>query len=303
MSGTGEGIDPAGRLDLGAVGLFAGTLRPSRGGTLDAVAEVEALGFPTLWVSGGIDGETLFEDLHAMLGATEHIKIGVGILNIWVLDAERTAAAYHEVEAAHPDRLLLGLGVSHPEMINRRPEQPYQKPLAFTRRYLDEIDASPAPVPVERRVLAALGPRMLTLAGERTAGAHPYFVPVDHTASARATLGDGPLLLPEQAAVLETDPSRARAVARDHMEIYLTLTNYTNNLMQFGFEPADLEHGGSDRLVDAVVAWGDVEAVTARARAHLDAGADHVGLQIIGPTGDLPRGQWQELASALSLSA
>jgi probable F420-dependent oxidoreductase len=186
----------------------------------------------------------------------------------------------------------------------------YERPLTKMRGYLDAMDQAPfmadKPSAEPTRVLAALGPKMLGLAAERAAGAHPYFVPVEHTAMARDTLGPGPLLCVEQAAVLQTDPEPARAAARAHMAIYLTLPNYTNNLRRLGFGDDDLGGGGSDRLVDALVAWGDVDAVAERVRAHQTAGADHVCIQVLGTNAEdarrLPLEQWRALAPALRLS-
>jgi probable F420-dependent oxidoreductase len=187
---------------------------------------------------------------------------------------------------AYPDRFLLGVGVSHAPSVAERGHT-YASPIETMRTYLDAMDAAPyrpvAPARPPLRVLAALGPRMLELAAERAWGAHPYFTPVEHTAFARKTLGDGPLLAPEQGFLLNTDPAEAHATARAHMGYYLALDNYRNNLLRLGFSEEDVAGEGSDRLVDAIVAWGDVESVTDRVKAHLDAGADHVCVQALGP--------------------
>jgi probable F420-dependent oxidoreductase len=204
---------------------------------------------------------------------------------------------------AFPDRFVLGLGVSHQPMVDFVKGQHYDKPLTKMRTYLEAMDNAiyVAPKPATAtRVLAALGPKMLRLAAERAQGAHPYFVPVEHTSVAREALGAGPLLCPEQAVVLSTDAEVARAAARQHMATYLTLPNYTNNLRRLGWSDEDLEPPGSDKLVDAIVAWGDEDAIVARVRDHLERGADHVAVQVLDPDASaLPMPQWRALAPAL----
>jgi probable F420-dependent oxidoreductase len=214
------------------------------------------------------------------------------------------AAGQRSLCEAFPGRFLLGLGVSHQPMVDHLRGQHYEKPYTKMRTYLDAMDGAlyMAAPPSEEpgRVLAALGPKMLELAATRALGAHPYFVPVEHTALARETLGTGPMLCPEQAVVLSTDPIEARAAARQHMATYLGLPNYTNNLRRLGWVDADLGDGGSDRLVDAIVAWGDEDAVIARVQAHLDAGADHVCVQVLdSDAAALPMPQWRRLAPGL----
>jgi len=192
--------------------------------------------------------------------------------------------------------------VSHSRLVDRDEPGRYTKPIDRTRAYLDALDATSPPVPRDERCLAALGPRMLELARDRTAGAHPYFVPVEHTAFARDALGDGPLLAPEQMVVLERDASAAREIARATMALYLQLPNYTNNLRRFGVTDDDLADGGSDRLVDAIVAWGDEQAIAQRVQAHLDAGADHVCVQVLAAGGrgrEVPSAELRALAPAL----
>lgn len=272
------------------------------------VAELEELGYGAVWIPEAMGRDPM---VHAalLLEATERIVVATGIANIWNRAANTMTAAQRTLTGAFPDRFLLGLGVSHSVMVEGVLGERYERPLSKMRAYLDAMDRSPylasAPAAEPTRVLAALGPRMLQLAAERAAGAHPYFVPVEHTAMARQTLGRGPLLCVEQAAVLQTDPEQARAAARAHMALYLTLPNYTNNLRRFGFGDEDLDGGGSDRLVDALVAWGDVDAVAQRVRAHHDAGASHVCLQVLGSTADdarrLPLEQWRRLAAALEV--
>ena len=188
---------------------------------------------------------------------------------------------------------MLGVGIGHPEATSD-----YRRPLRTMRAFLDGLDASPTPPPADERCLAALGPKMLDLAGERTAGTHPYFTPVDHTQFARERLGSGKLVAPELACVVDTDPVRAKAVARDYAKLYLGLRNYTKNLLDLGFTERDLADGGSDRLIDAVIPQGSAEQIAEVARAHLDAGADHVCLQPLGEEG-IPRKSWTALANAL----
>jgi probable F420-dependent oxidoreductase len=278
-------------MELGRLGLWSGELRSIDAAQAASVAaEVEALGYGTLWVPGRSGGPVL-DLVGALLDATSRLVVATGILNISMHEPADVRDAWHRLEERHPGRFLLGLGVSHGR---------YRKPLAAMRAYLDELDSGPDAVPAERRVLAALGPRMLALSGERTAGAHPYFVLVAHTAAARELLGDGPLLAPEQAVTLQEDREADRRAARAHMERYLTLPNYTNNLLRHGFEPDDLRDGGSDRLADAIVAGGGLDGIRERVEQHRAAGADHVSLQVVGATPDKPPlAQWRALAATL----
>jgi probable F420-dependent oxidoreductase len=237
-----------------------------------------------------------------LLGATETLVTGTGIANVWARHPATMQGGAATLGGAYPGRFVLGLGISHAPMIDSS-GQHYEKPLDHMRRYLDAMDAAALDDPVTDadvpRVLAALRPQMLDLARERADGAHPYFVPPEHTPVARAALGLGKLLIPEQAVVLENDPAAARRVARAHMDLYLKLPNYVNNLRHLGYTDEDVASGGSDRLVDAVVAWGDESAIVTRVHEHLDAGADHVLLQ---PLGDLEGalGQLERLAPALN---
>lgn len=279
---------------VGRYGVWSIGLRsedPARRGELDeAAAELEQLGYGAVWLGGNSAAA------HAapLIGATRRIVVGTSILNIWQQDAPASAAGFSEVEADHPGRFLLGLGVSHGPLVKE-----YSRPYAAMTGYLDALDE--AGVPADRRVLAALGPRMLKLSGERAAGAVPYLVTPEHTARAREILGEGPLLAPEFGVVLEADPSRARALARDHLALYLTLPNYTDNFLRLGFTEADLTADGSDRLVDALYAWGDDDRIRHRVNAFHEAGADHVALQVVdGGTRDaLPREAWRRLAALL----
>src|SRR5436190_11628613 len=273
-------------IDLGPVGLwtFHLDLLPVPRAQ-ETVAELEQLGFGAVWLPEAMGRDPM---VHAatLLEASDRIVLATGIASIWNRTPLAMSAAQRTLTSAFPDRFLLGLGVSHGPMVEGMLGERYERPLTKMRSYLDAMDSAPymadAPSTEPQRVLAALGPKMLGLAAERAAGAHPYFVPVEHTATARQTLGSGPLLCVEQAAVISTDPDVARTAARAHMAIYLTLPNYTNNLRRHGFGDDDLDGGGSDRLVDAIVAWGDVDAVVERVRAHQEAGADHVCLQVLG---------------------
>jgi probable F420-dependent oxidoreductase len=220
--------------------------------------------------------------------------VASGIVSVWTAAPEAVGSAVAGLERRFPGRFLLGIGASHAPLV-----QDYRRPFAHVVAYLDALDALDTPVPPERRVLAALRPRMLELAAARTAGAHPYFVPVEHTARAREILGRGPLLVPEVAVVLQPDPAQARELARAYASIYLGLPNYTQNLRDFGFEDDDIAGGGSDRLIDAVIPWGDATTVAARVREHHDAGADHVCLQVVASRQDFPLDGYRQLAAAL----
>jgi probable F420-dependent oxidoreductase len=287
-------------MDLGKVGIWTFTLHALEDGELaEALAELEELGYGAVWYPGR-GAETSLKQARRLLDASTSMKFATGIVSIWASDAAEVAAGVGEIRAAHPGRFLLGLGVSHPEAVNRNEPGRYDKPLAAMVSFLDALDAAGDEHPGER-ALAALGPRMLRLSADRAAGGHPYFVPVEHTAFAREQLGTGPLLAPEQAVVLETDPAKAREIARAHMQIYLQLVNYTSNLRRFGFTDDDINGGGSDRLVDAIVAWGDAETIANRVKSHHDAGADHVCLQVLGADPmSPPRGDWRTLAVAIT---
>lgn len=289
---------------IGRIGVWHGGLGRIPAATARrAAAEIEQLGYGALWFGEGPGTKEAFSHAALLLAATERITVATGIANIWGRDAAAANGATHTLAEAYDGRFLLGLGASHAPIVSLRGHT-YAKPLAAMRDYLDGMDAAPYEGPVAEpppaRVLAALGPKMLELARDRGAGAHPYLVPTDHTARAREILGDGPLLAPEQAVVLETDPAKARAAARAHTRFYLELPNYVGNLRRFGFDDDDFTGGGSDRLVDALVAWGDVDAVRRRVQEHLDAGADHVALQPLAADGDLGLDQLRALAPALT---
>ena len=261
----------------------------------DLAAELEGLGFSALWVPDV--GGDLFGSLDTLLAATSSIVIATGILNVWMHTPAETGAWRAGLAADDQARLLLGIGISHASFIDAHEGMSWDKPLSTMRTYLDGLDAGG--VPREARCLAALGPKMLELARDRSAGAHPYLVTPEHTVLARQTMGPDALLAVEQGVVLDTDPESAREVARNALSIYATLPNYTNNWKRLGFTDEDVENL-SDRLVDEVVAWGDVDDLADRVEAHRDAGADHVCVQLLGaPGAPVDREAWRRLAPAL----
>jgi len=290
---------------LGRVGLwtFQLDLQPASAAR-ETVAELESLGYGAVWLPEAV-GREPFVNSAVLLGATQQMVVATGIASVWARDAMTMAAGHLSLNEAFDGRFLLGLGVSHQPMVDYVRGHHYDKPLSKMRDYLDAMDKAiymaPRPADEPRRVLAALGPKMLELAAAKALGAHPYFVPVEHTEFARGVLGDGPMLCPEQAVVLNTDAEQARAAARLHMATYLTLPNYTNNLRRLGWGDDDLDDGGSDKLVDAIVAWGDEGAIVDRVQAHLDAGADHVCVQVLRPEATaLPLEEWRRLAEPLT---
>jgi len=276
-------------MDIGSIGIWTtyGPFGQERVG--EAARLAEDLEYSTWWLGGSPH----VPDIRPILEATSTLVAATGILNVWSNDPVDTAAAGASLREDFPGRFMLGIGIGHAEATSD-----YRRPLKTMREFLDGLDASPTPPPVEERCLAALGPKMLDLAGERTAGTHPYFTTVDHTRFARERLGPDKLVAPEVACVVETDRVRARAVARDYAKYHLGLTNYTKNLLGFGFTDDDLVDGGSNRLIDAVIPHGSAEQIAEVVRAHLDAGADHVCLQPLGEEG-IPRKSWTALASTL----
>ena len=266
-------------------------------------AELDELGYGAIWLPDTI-GRDPFVAAMLLLGATDRLAVATGIASIYGRDPLAMRGAWETTSEAFPGRFLLGLGVSHAPMVEGLRGQDYGPPLTAMRTYLERVDealyvGAKADVAPER-VLAALGPKMLALAAARASGALTYFVPVEHTHGAREALGSAPLLACEQAVVLATDADAARAIAREHISTYLGLPNYTNNLRRLGYTDDDLAGGGSDRLVDALVAWGDVDTVQTRVRAHHDAGADHVCIQVLTSPqfGDCIE-EWRELAPAV----
>jgi probable F420-dependent oxidoreductase len=287
-------------ISLGRVGIWARQFEDLPGARAqETAAELEKLGFGAIWFGEAYGREAL---THAglLLAGTKKIVIATGIANIYVRDPMAMANGQKTLAEAYPGRFLLSLGVSHVPLVETRGHQ-YEKPIATMRAYLDAMDRAPyrsvPPATRPPRILAALGPQMLKLSAERADGAHPYNVTPEHTAQARAILGAGKYLCPEQAVVFETDAAKARAIGRAFLELYLKLPNYTNNFLRLGFTADDFAGGGSDRLIDAIVAWGDARCIQDRIRAHQAAGADHVCVQVLteDPHG-LPMGEWRELA-------
>ncbi|MQY13789.1 hypothetical protein SRB5_39440 [Streptomyces sp. RB5] len=284
---------------FGRIGLWSSALRqddPARRGEIaETAAELEELGYGTLWL-GGSPG---VEHAARILAATGRIRVATGILSIWQHEAPAVAAQYDAVNAEHAGRFTLGLGVSHAPLASA-----YNRPYAAMTAYLTALDDAALPVPPEGRVLAALGPRMLRLARERAAGAHPYLVTPEYVADARKQLGEGPLLAPELKVVMSSDLTEARATARAYLRYYLSLPNYTDNLRRLGFTDDDFAAHGSNRLIDSVFALGTPESIRARAQTFFQAGADHLALQVVTatPARDLPREEWRRLASVLELT-
>jgi probable F420-dependent oxidoreductase len=236
-------------------------------------AGIESLGYDAAWIGGSPDADLTWAD--PALAQTTSLQLATGIVNIWSAPAPAVAESFHRIESGHPGRFLLGVGVGHPERTGE-----YVKPYDALVSYLDELDA--ALVPTSRRVLAALGPRVLGLAARRSAGAHPYLTTPEHTAKARELVGGAVYLAPEHKVVLTTDAAKARAIGRRTVEFYLGLSNYVNNWLRLGFTEADVRKPGSDKLIDAVVAYGTAEDIARRLAEHLEAGADHVAIQVLG---------------------
>ena len=286
---------------LAGTGIWSHQLRYGDPGQIAAAAsELDALGYSALWIPDV--GGDLFGPLATLLGATTTATIATGILNIWMHTSEEAAAQHARLTAEHGPRFLCGLGISHQPLIDHvNTPGTYQRPVEKMAAYLDGLDASPTPLATADRILAALGPRMLELARTRSAGTHPYLVTPELTARARAGVGPHHLVACEQGVVLETDPARAREIARAHLKAYLGLPNYSNNWKRQGFTDDDLADGGSDRLVDALVVWGDEATIAARVQAHRDAGADHVCVQVLtDDPSTMPLAAWRALAPALT---
>jgi probable F420-dependent oxidoreductase len=276
-------------MELGKFGIWT-TFRAIAEDQAPAAARLaEELGYGVFWLGGS----PRLPSLRPLLEATEKLVVATSIVNIWAYEPAQLAAEYAALAPDFPERLLVGIGVGHPEATSD-----YSKPFSAMRAFLDGLDAAPEPLPRDRRCLAALAPKMLALSAERSRGAIPYFVPVAHTGVARAQLGAGKLLAPEVAFVLDADDGRARAKAREYARTYLGASNYTNNLLRLGFDEGDIAAGGSDQLIDAVIPHGTADEVAYVLRAHLEAGADHVAVQAIGEPG-IPRQGWAGLAEAL----
>jgi probable F420-dependent oxidoreductase len=276
-------------MDFGTFGIWTTYHHIGEQNAAEAAALVEELGFGTFWLGGSPQ----LASVRPLLEATESIVVGTSIVNVWAYEPARLAAEYAELAADFGARLVVGIGIGHPEATSD-----YTKPLKSTRDFLDGVDAAPSPIPPELRCLAALGPKMLDLSAERSLGTIPYFTPPAHTTFARERLGAGALVAPELACFVGTEGERGRAAAREYASVYLGLRNYTSNLLRHGFAEADLADGGSDRLIDAIVPQGSPEQIVAAAREHLDAGGDHVALQPVGVKG-IPRAEWTALAAAI----
>jgi probable F420-dependent oxidoreductase len=280
-------------MDLGTIGVWTRYRDLGEENAAEAAGLVEELGYGVFWLGGS----PRLPSVRPLLEATESLIVATGIVNVWAYDPAQLAAEYATLAQDFPERLLVGIGIGHPEATSD-----YSRPLAAMRAFLDGLDRADPPLPRDRRCLAALAPKMLALSAERSLGAIPYFISTAHTKAARAQLGPGPLLAPEVAFVLDGDSDRARDKARAYARSYLALTNYANNLLRHGFSDEDIADGGSDRLIDAVIPHGSADEIAATVRAHLDAGANHVALQAVGEPG-IPRQGWTALAEALTLGS
>jgi probable F420-dependent oxidoreductase len=254
--------------DLGRFGVWTfGAPKPEQ------AVEIEKLGYGAVWIGGSPAGDLNY--VEPILERTETLQVATGIVNVWTAPAEQVAEAYHRVEDAYPGRFLLGIGIGHPEHTEE-----YRKPYDVLVEYLDALDA--ANVPTSRRVVAALGPKVLKLSAQRSAGAHPYLTTPEHTGQARNIIGNTVFLAPEHKVVLSTDADEARAIGRGSVDFYLNLSNYLNSWKRLGFTDDDIAKPGSDKLIDAVVAYGTPGDIAKRLTEHLDAGADHVTIQVLG---------------------
>jgi probable F420-dependent oxidoreductase len=292
MSGEGD------EMDFSKVGIWSADLRfGDRGEAAEAAAELEELGYGALWFPDG--GGPVFDAARNLLAATRETVVATGILNLWMHEPAEVIDGYASLNGDYPERFLMGIGVSHAPAIDQMREPgTYRKPLAAMKAFLDELDSGTPPVPPERRVLAALGPKMLDLAAERTGGVHPYLVTPEHTRIAREAVGGDRLVLPEQTVVLCSTREEARSSAEGWLRDYLSLPNYANSMLRLGFTQEDVDTV-SDRLFDAIIAWGDEEANKARVDEHIAAGADQVCVQVVTGKQELPREQWRRLAPAL----
>jgi probable F420-dependent oxidoreductase len=277
-------------VELGTIGVWTTYRAIGEEHGREAAALAEQLGYGTFWLGGS----PRLPSVRPLLEATEHMVVGTSIINVWAYEPGDLAAEYAELARDFPDRLLVGIGVGHPEAT-----RDYSRPLTALREFLDGLDAADPPLPRDRRCLAALAPKTLALSAERSLGTIPYFTPIAHTRAARELLGPDVLVAPELAFALDDDPERAHEIAREYARGYLARSNYTNNLLRHGFTEQDIADGGSERLLDAVVPHDSLEAISALARGHLDAGADHLALQALGEPG-VPRRGWAALAEAVA---
>lgn len=290
-------------VNIGRVGIWYGGIDALPTPDARRAAQlVEELGFGALWVAEAV-GRDPFVSSAVLLSATTTLPLATGIANIYARDPMTMAAGQKTLAEAFPGRFLLGLGVSHGHLVAGVRKHDWSKPYSYMVEYLERMDKAlfmaRGPEADPGRILAALGPKMLELSATRANGSHPYFTTPDHTKIARDAMGDDALMAPEQMVVLETDPTEARRIARAGMKIYLGLPNYYNNLKRIGFDESDFADGGSDRLVDAIVAWGTDEQIAARVSEHHSAGADHVCVQVLQDGTAMPDQQWRRLAAVL----
>jgi probable F420-dependent oxidoreductase len=293
------------RVNIGKYGIWYGGIDALSSAESQRAAQVvEKLGFGALWVAEAV-GRDPFVSSAILLNATSTLKLATGIANVYARDAMTMVAGQKTLAEAFPDRFLLGMGVSHGHLVAGIRKIDWSKPYSYMSDYLDKMDKSlfmaRSAEHEPGRVLAALGPKMLQLSAEKANGSHPYFTTPEHTAEARRIMGADALLAPEQMVVLNTDPTAARVTARKGMKIYLGLPNYANNLKRFGFEDSDFADGGSDRLVDAITAWGTPAQIADRVQQHIDAGADHVCIQVLRDDSAMPETEWAQLAAELKL--
>ncbi len=287
-------------MQLPSIGVWSGVFRQEKPEVLTAAAEVEDLGYGAIWMPGA-QHAGLAEHLQNLLQATRRAIVATGIVSIWTHPPAETAAMHHALEQAFPNRFLLGVGISHQRSVEAAGIT-YEKPLQHLRAYLDALDAAPNPVPVDERILASLGPLSLKLSRDRSLGTHPYFMPVEHTRISREAVGPGKIVAPEQMVILETNADRARAIARAAADRYLHAPNYVNNLLKLGYTDEDVANGGSERLIDDLIAWGEPETIAKRIAEHHAAGADHVCIQVLTETAgdlDVVLDGYRQLAPAL----
>lgn len=276
-------------MDFGDRGVWTSFWRIDEGEAGEAASVAEAAGYGAFWLGGS----PRLAQVRPLLEGSERLVVGTSIVNIWSYDPTDLAREYTELEAGFPGRVCVGIGVGHPEATSD-----YKRPLSALEKFLDGVDAAARPIPTDRRIIAALGPKMLAMSARRSLGTIPYFTSVDHTRAARAAIGPDAALIAELACVVDEDVERARATAREYAALYLRLSNYTNALLDHGFDQADIADGGSDRLIDHVIPHGSAADIAAAARAHRDAGADQVCFQPLGGEG-VPAADWSALAVAL----
>jgi probable F420-dependent oxidoreductase len=277
-------------MNFGDFGVWTSYRRIGKENAGEAARAAEEAGLTAFWLGGS----PRLEELRPLLEGSEKLLVGTSIVNIWSYDPADLAREFQALEADFPGRTCVGIGVGHPEATSD-----YKRPLSNLEAFLDGIDAAEEPIPTDRRIIAALGPKMLAMSARRSLGTIPYFTSVDHTRFSRETVGPDALVIPELACVIDEDVERARATAREYASLYLGLSNYTNALLQHGFDQADIEDGGSDRLIDHVIPHGTAADIAAAARAHVEAGADHVALQTLGGEA-VPADEWRALAAALA---